>query len=263
MRGEEGVLQRAFINFFTMKPVFPPAPVFDYSSEGASKNKLTSWAIAISFLVSYIGITFVGVVILWALLLFFGFGEGMAFSIADIVVQIFLIPIVLVFIYLDGNISRTKELLRFGPPRRALTMILAIPLVVMIIDSISVLIYSIIFITLFGEPATNTDIGTTWDSSNMAIFLAFLSICIMTPISEELFFRGYLLDSINRIHGKWPAIVISSLLFGLVHIDPFAIGLATIGGVIYGWIRIRTGSLVPVIVAHAMWNTMALMVTYL
>ena len=87
--------------------------------------------------------------------------------------------------------------------------------------------------------------------------------CILTPISEELLFRGYILDSINRIHGKWPAILLSSLLFGLVHFDPYIIGMATIGGVIYGWIRIRAGSLIPGIVAHAMWNTMALIVTYL
>ncbi|OUV41265.1 MAG: hypothetical protein CBC71_05655, partial [Rhodobacteraceae bacterium TMED111] len=93
--------------------------------------------------------------------------------------------------------------------------------------------------------------------------LTFISICILTPISEELLFRGYILDSLNRLHGKWPAIIISSMIFGLVPFDPFTIGMATIGGIIYGWIRIRTGSLIPGIVAHAMWNTMALMITYL
>ena len=55
------MLQMAFINFFTMKPVFPPAPAIDYSSEGASKNKLTSWAVIVSFLVSYLLIMFLGI----------------------------------------------------------------------------------------------------------------------------------------------------------------------------------------------------------
>ena len=105
---------------------------------------------------------------------------------------------------------------------------------------------------------------TSWEYIiKFAPILTFISICVLTPISEELLFRGYMLDALNRLHGKWPAIIISSIIFGLVHFDPFTIGMAAIGGVIYGWIRIRTGSLVPGIVAHAMWNTMALMVTCL
>ena len=149
--------------------------------------------------------------------------------------------------------------------KRGLFLGLGIPVVAMIVDNIAVLIYAIAFIFFFGEPTTITELpgGTSWESSPTALILTFISICILTPISEELLFRGYMLDALNRLHGKWPAIIISSIIFGMVHFDPFTMGMATIGGVIYGWIRMRTGSLVPGIVAHAMWNTMALMVTYL
>jgi len=209
------------------------------------------------------GATFVGLLLTIFPLMIVGVGEGAALSIGFLLTQIVVIPLILLFIYLDGSISRTRELLRFGSPKRAVTMILGIPIIALIVDNILVFTYAMLFVLFFGEPGTNTDIGTTWESSNLAILLAFISICIMTPISEELFFRGYLLDSINRMHGQWPAILISAVIFGLVHLDPFTIGMATIGGVIYGWIRIRTGSLLPGIAAHAMWNTMALVVTYL
>ena len=259
------MLQRAFINLFTMKPVFPPDPVFDYSSEGVSKNKLTSWAVIVSFLVSYLLIMILGILAFTVPLLLVGISEGPAFSISMIMIEALLIPMILLFIYLDGSLERTKVLLHIGSLKRGLFLGLGIPVFAMIVDNIAVLIYAIAFIFFFGEPTTITELpgGTSWDSSPVALILTFISICILTPISEELLFRGYILDALNRLHGKWPAIIISSIIFGMVHFDPFTMGMATIGGVIYGWIRMRTGSLVPGIVAHAMWNTMALMFTYL
>lgn len=258
-----GPLTRAFVNFSTSKPVFPISPPIDYSSEGLSENKIASWAIVLFSVVAYMGATFAGLLLTMVPLLIIGVGEGAALSIGFLLTQIVVIPMILLFVYLDGSIARTRDMLRFGSPKRAAMMILGIPTIALIVDNILVFIYAVIFVLFFGEPGTNTDIGTTWESSNLAILLTFISICIMTPISEELFFRGYLLDSINRMHGQWPAILISAVIFGLVHLDPFTIGMATIGGIIYGWIRIRTGSLLPGIAAHAMWNTMALVVTYL
>ena len=248
-----------------MKPVFPPEPVFDYSSEGVSKNKLTSWAVIVSFLVSYLMIMILGILAFTVPLLLVGISEGPAFSISMIMIEALLIPMILLFIYLDGSLERTKVLLHIGSLKRGLFLGLGIPVFAMIVDNIAVLIYAIAFIFFFGEPTTITELpgGTSWDSSPVALILTFISICILTPISEELLFRGYILDALNRLHGKWPAIIISSIIFGMVHFDPFTMGMATIGGVIYGWIRMRTGSLVPGIVAHGMWNTMALMFTYL
>ena len=248
-----------------MKPVFPPEPIFDYSSEGVSKNKLTSWAVIVSFLVSYLLIMILGILAFTVPLLLVGISEGPAFSISMIMIEALLIPMILLFIYLDGSLERTKVLLHIGSLKRGLFLGLGIPVFAMIVDNIAVLIYAIAFIFFFGEPTTITELpgGTSWDSSPVALILTFISICILTPISEELLFRGYILDALNRLHGKWPAIIISSIIFGMVHFDPFTMGMATIGGVIYGWIRMRTGSLIPGIVAHAMWNTMALMITYL
>jgi membrane protease YdiL (CAAX protease family) len=118
---------------------------------------------------------------------------------------------------------------------------------------------------IFGEPSINTDMGTYWESSSIDIALLFLSVAIVTPIVEELMFRGYILDAINRKHSDWTAIIWSSILFGLLHFlgGSFYIGSALIGGIIYGWIRVRTGSLLPSIACHMMWNMLALIWTYL
>ncbi|SVC17892.1 uncharacterized protein METZ01_LOCUS270746, partial [marine metagenome] len=235
----------------------------EQKSVGASDKKWVSWLIIITFLVIWMIASNVVIFALFLALGFVGISVGLSISIAILMMELILIPLVLLYIHVDGSLTRTREMLHFGSKKRVAILIIAIPVIVTIIDWILVLIYTVVFLGLFGEPSMNTDLGTTWESGWIDVALLMISIAIVTPIAEELMFRGYILDSIRRIHGDWPAIIGSALLFGLVHIDPFLVGQASIGGVIYGWIRIKTGSLLPSIACHVMWNIMALSLTYL
>ena len=51
-------------------------------------------------------------------------------------------------------------------------------------------------------------------------------------------------------------------MFGILHIDPYVAGMAALGGIVYGWIRIETGSLWPSIISHMIWNGIFFYVTY-
>ena len=235
----------------------------EQKSVGASDKTWVSWLIIITFLVVWWLLTIIGTLAVWFALYSVGLSDGLAFSISSLLVEIILIPLVLLYIYVDGSLDRIKEMLKFDSLKRALFLILAIPIVVTIIDFLLTMIYAITWIGIFGEPSSNTDLGTNWGSSSIDIAFLFLSVAIVTPIAEELFFRGYVLDAINRKHGDWTAIIWSAMLFGLVHVDPFTMGQAFMGGIIYGWIRMRTGSLLPSIACHMMWNMLALVVTYL
>jgi len=239
----------------------------DFSAEqksvGASDKTWVSWLIIITFLIAWWLLTIVGTLALWFALYWAGLSDGLAFSISSLVIAIILIPLVLLYIYVDGSLDRIKEMLKFGSLKRVLILILAIPIVVTIIDLILNMIYAVVWIGIFGEPSTNTDLGTDWESSSIDIAFLFLSVVIVTPIAEELLFRGYILDSIKRMHGDWPAIIGSALLFALVHFNLFGMVPIIMAGVIYGWLRIKTGSLLPSIACHMMWNLMALSLTYL
>ena len=239
----------------------------DFSAEqksvGASDKKWVSWLIIITFLIAWWLLTIVGTLALWFALYWAGLSDGLAFSISSLVIAIILIPLVLLYIYVDGSLDRIKEMLKFGSVKRVLILILAIPIVVTIINFVLTVIYGIAWIGIFGEPSTNTDLGTDWESSSIDIAFFFLSFAIVTPIAEELLFRGYILDSIKRMHGDWPAIIGSALLFALVHLSLFGMVPFIMGGVIYGWLRIKTGSLLPSIACHMVWNLMVLVLTYL
>ena len=235
----------------------------EQKSVGASDKTWVSWLIIITFLIAWWLLTIVGTLALWFALYWAGLSDGLAFSISSLVIAIILIPLVLLYIYVDGSLDRIKEMLKFGSVKRTLILILAIPIVVTIINFVLTVIYGIAWIGIFGEPSTNTDLGTDWESSSIDIAFFFLSFAIVTPIAEELLFRGYILDSIKRMHGDWPAIIGSALLFALVHVNLFGMVPIIMAGVIYGWLRIKTGSLLPSIACHMMWNLMALSLTYL
>ena len=85
-----------------------------------------------------------------------------------------------------------------------------------------------------------------------------LSIGLMAPILEELLFRGAIQGHLQSTCKKpWIAIVISSLIFGVVHMNPAQIPFAFLLGMMFGWLYYRTGSLLPGIVGHMLNNSIA------
>lgn len=80
---------------------------------------------------------------------------------------------------------------------------------------------------------------------------------LLAPLAEELVFRGMLY---GWLAGRWSnlvAFVLSSLAFAAAHTEPVHILMVLPLGFWFGWLRWRTGSLVPTIVAHIINNTIA------
>ena len=99
------------------------------------------------------------------------------------------------------------------------------------------------------------------------VVVLFLLVCVGAPVLEELMFRGLLLRSLaGRLAPLGPrlgpvvAVVVTGVVFGLVHFEALQlIGLAGFGVVlcVLAW---RTGRLGPGIVAHATFNAVTLAV---
>ena len=86
-------------------------------------------------------------------------------------------------------------------------------------------------------------------------FFAFLGICLVAPVMEELFFRGLVFKSFLERYSVRKAVVASSLLFALFHLNPWQAIVAFPIGVLNAWLVLRTGSLVPGMLAHFATNT--------
>lgn len=76
--------------------------------------------------------------------------------------------------------------------------------------------------------------------------------CVIVPIVEEVIFRGWLQPAlIDAGWRPWLAIAAVSLIFGALHPDLIA---ATISGLLFGYLRHKSGGLAAPIIAHALHN---------
>jgi len=87
------------------------------------------------------------------------------------------------------------------------------------------------------------------------LIIIFLAGSVLAPLSEELFFRGFIYPLIRFRWGIWPGIIITSLFFGSMHFDLFRMIPLTFGGIGLALLYEKTGSLITPIIAHATWNT--------
>lgn len=87
-----------------------------------------------------------------------------------------------------------------------------------------------------------------------------LAVIALTPaVAEELLFRGVVFTSLRARRGPLFAVLGSSALFGLFHLEPHHMLIAFGLGLFLGWARWVTGSLLPSMVLHALNNGLAVL----
>ncbi|SEN56838.1 hypothetical protein SAMN05428959_102427 [Duganella sp. CF517] len=132
-----------------------------------------------------------------------------------------------------------------------------------------------------GAPAPLNSIRLTWpalvytllmlfiawagDLPPRAVVLVVACNAALVAVSEELMFRAVLLQGLLDRYPVWPAVLACSGIFGLVHAaNGFATGdfdaalwqaaAAGLQGVAYAAIRMRTGSVWPMVAVHGLWD---------
>ncbi|MBI4335222.1 MAG: CPBP family intramembrane metalloprotease [Candidatus Omnitrophica bacterium] len=97
------------------------------------------------------------------------------------------------------------------------------------------------------------------ESSFVGTIFTMFSLAIVAPVSEEIFFRGFVYPGINKKFGFYASVLITAFLFMAVHVPqcaehPFALVLILIGGILLTLIRALTGSTLMAVIAHALYN---------
>lgn len=88
-------------------------------------------------------------------------------------------------------------------------------------------------------------------------FLAVIALAIAPAICEELVFRGIIADGLKKRMGLWPALLISSFIFGAIHANWVQFVGATVMGLLLGWLYFKTNSLALPILVHFFNNLLA------
>lgn len=156
-----------------------------------------------------------------------------------------------------GTVSSVVGRLRL--PWLGICLLVALP-------AAALLLAGAVGVTLAVDGGTLADAGFTgWVGwREFAIPLVVLTVLVpFQAAGEEYLFRGWFVQSLGRYrHGKWPAFVVSAVLFAFAH------GVGTVWGfidlvafgVVAGWLTVRTGGLEAAIATHAVTNLMGIVI---
>ncbi|MEP7122459.1 MAG: ABC transporter permease subunit/CPBP intramembrane protease [Byssovorax sp.] len=92
-------------------------------------------------------------------------------------------------------------------------------------------------------------------------FVVFVVFALTPALCEELLFRGLLLSGLRKL-GPTAAVIITSLLFGLAHASVYRLLPTAFLGAVIGLTRLRTRSIFPGMIIHALNNGLALALLY-
>ena len=156
-----------------------------------------------------------------------------------------------------GLRGRLGDALAFG--RRARALDLAVGVGAGVAGFVVLLIgLGLLFQSLgLGEPEQQAldDAATGGIDALLAVALA----VVLAPLLEELVFRGAFYRSLSRHVGMWPAALISSGVFTVVHIEivtsaPHYLLQLFLLGLVFAWLYERTGNLLAPVAAHLVFN---------
>ena len=95
---------------------------------------------------------------------------------------------------------------------------------------------------------------TDMNGSLMRAAMLALYACIIAPVTEELLMRGLVLKNLSRVSQRL-AIILSALIFGLMHENLLQFLFTFPLGILLGYITIRHNSVTPAIIVHIAVNS--------
>ena len=119
-----------------------------------------------------------------------------------------------------------------------------------------------------GAPAVNEVLDMVTKSNFHYVLWVVLVAWFAAGFGEELLYRGFLMDRLQRLKGVgstlWGPILVQGAIFGLSHGYQSLAGVIITGvvGIGLGWLRTRVDSLMPLILAHMAVDTFSMSMAY-
>lgn len=115
-----------------------------------------------------------------------------------------------------------------------------------------------ILIGIFDEYVSLPDLFK-WMDIDITSPSSIIAAVIVAPIAEEIISRGMITKLLLEEYRPTKAILISALIFGLMHFNPAQIPGAFVLGVLFGWLYYKTGSIIPGIILHFTNNAVVIL----
>lgn len=108
--------------------------------------------------------------------------------------------------------------------------------------------------SVFPPPAALSELFEGLMNTRERPFSSFFLLVVVAPVTEEMLFRGLILRGFLGNYSKRSAILLSALLFAMLHTNPWQFIPTFVAGVLLAWLLVETGSLIPCLFAHAVAN---------
>jgi CAAX protease family protein len=115
---------------------------------------------------------------------------------------------------------------------------------------------SVLYISIVG-PDANSALGQIFGGVRASwpwAVVVFLVVVFVLPLCEEIIYRGLLWGALEWRWGRWIALVVTTVVFALAHLEFTRIPLLLVVAMPIGLARLYSGSLLASIVAHQVTN---------
>ena len=108
----------------------------------------------------------------------------------------------------------------------------------------------------------NTVVGLSDQILGMPMWQMFISIGLLGPFVEEIVFRGFFLQSYQRTGRIIGSMILSSILFGMMHMNFNQFAYGAVMGLMLSLLVEATGSVLTSFIAHATFNSIEVILMY-
>jgi len=88
--------------------------------------------------------------------------------------------------------------------------------------------------------------------------MSLLLVCVQPAVVEEVAFRGVIFSALRQVLESNEAVLVSALMFMIIHLSVPSFPHLLLIGLALGWLRVRTGSLVPGMCLHFTHNLLCI-----
>jgi uncharacterized protein len=178
-----------------------------------------------------IGVTLVGIVVLWCALMAVAIAIVRWFGSGSIRADL-------------GFAVRPSDVV-LGGAVGSLTQLVFIPLLYRVLDAVGLVSF---------DRVDDAAKELTGKASGFTVVLLVVAVTVGAPIVEELFYRGMVMRAFQARISDALAIVISALMFAIAHVQAVQFPGLVLVGLVLGYLSYRTRRLGPSIFAHAAFN---------
>ncbi|WP_308124189.1 CPBP family intramembrane glutamic endopeptidase [Mycolicibacterium xanthum] len=113
-----------------------------------------------------------------------------------------------------------------------------------------------LWVSVVGEDANSAagevfgDIRSTWAWA----IVVFLVVVVVAPICEEIVYRGLLWGAVDQRWGRWVALIVTTVVFSVAHLEWTRIPLLLVVAIPIGLARLLTANLPASMIAHMVTN---------